>query len=96
MASSKDVVKGLNIIGAGFLSSSDKKTFDDLIHEYFDPRSKCDIMNLLHNNEYNMQFLKTIMILVIPMNLMIVKRSSQQKVIHSIKIHNSVINNNLC
>ena len=32
--------KALNIIGADFLSSSDKKTFDDLIHEYFDPGSK--------------------------------------------------------
>ena len=36
------------------------------------------------------------MILMIQMNLMIVKRSFQQKVIHSIKIPNSMINNNLC
>ena len=46
MASSKDVAKALSIIGADFLSSSLKKTFDEFIHEYFDPGSKCDIMKL--------------------------------------------------
>ena len=56
MASLRDVGKALNIIGADFLSSSDKKTLDDLIYEYFDLRSKCDIMNSLHNNEYNLHF----------------------------------------
>ena len=47
MASSKDVAKALNIIGADLLSSSDKKTLDDLIHDYCDPGSKCDIMNFI-------------------------------------------------
>ena len=56
MASLRDVAKASNIIGADFLSSSDKKTLDDLIYEYFDPRSKCDIMNSLHNNKYNLHF----------------------------------------
>ena len=56
MASSRDIAKALNIIGADFLSSSDKKALDDLIHEYFDPRGKRDIMNSLHNNEYNLHF----------------------------------------
>ena len=42
---SKDVVKVLNFIGANFLSLSDKKALNDLIHEYFGPWGKRDIMN---------------------------------------------------
>ena len=55
-ASSRDVAKALNIIGANFLTSSDKKALDDLIYKYFTLKVSVISGILLHSNEYNLHF----------------------------------------